>query len=72
MRALRAARAVDAPDWLICAGAVRTAAWDALHSYAEPSPLSEVDLAFFDPDNLSAARDRAIEAALAATAPDLP
>jgi hypothetical protein len=72
MRALRAARAVDAPDWLICAGAVRTAVWDGLHGFAEPSPLADVDLAFFDPDDLSPARDRAVEAALVAAAPDLP
>ena len=31
MEALRAARAVDPPDWLLGAGAVRTAVWDHLH-----------------------------------------
>jgi hypothetical protein len=34
MRALRAAREVDPPDWLITAGAIRTAVWDHLHGFA--------------------------------------
>jgi uncharacterized protein len=37
MRALRAAREVDAPDWLITAGAIRTAVWDHLHGFAPPA-----------------------------------
>jgi hypothetical protein len=72
MRALRAARAVDAPDWLICAGAVRTAVWDFLHGVAAPSQLADVDLGFFDPVDLSPARDAAVERALHEAAPELP
>jgi hypothetical protein len=37
MCALRAARAVAAPDWLIAAGAVGTAVWDHLHGFAPPT-----------------------------------
>jgi hypothetical protein len=37
-----------------------------------PAGLADIDLAFFDPDDLSPARDAAIEAALRAVAPDLP
>jgi hypothetical protein len=37
MRALHAARSVDAPDWLITAGAIRTAVWDHLHGFAPPA-----------------------------------
>jgi uncharacterized protein len=76
MRALRAAREVDAPDWLITAGAIRTAVWDQLHGVAPaarpPESLADVDLAFFDPADLSPAGDAAVEAALRAVAPDLP
>ena len=53
MAALEAARDVDPPDWLIGAGAVRTAVWDRLHGHAEPTPLRDLDLAFYDPDDLS-------------------
>jgi hypothetical protein len=72
MRALSAAREVDAPDWLISAGAVRTAVWDFLHGFASPSRLPDVDLGFFDPDDLSPARDAAVERALREAAPELP
>ncbi|MEA2408349.1 MAG: uncharacterized protein QOE69_2468, partial [Thermoleophilaceae bacterium] len=50
---LEAAREVDAPDWLIGAGAIRTAVWDSLHGFDEPTELADVDLAFFDPDDLT-------------------
>ena len=40
MRALIAAHEVDAPDWLIGAGAVRTAVWDRLHSYETRTELA--------------------------------
>jgi uncharacterized protein len=72
MRALRAARSVDAPDWLISAGAVRTAVWDFLHGFSSPSRLADVDLGFFDAADLSPARDASVEAALLTGAPDLP
>jgi hypothetical protein len=73
MRALHAAREVDAPDWLISAGAVRTAVWDHLHGSApSTASLADVDLAFFDTGDLSPARDAGVEAALCAVAPDLP
>jgi hypothetical protein len=72
MEALRAARDVDAPDWLLAAGALRTAVWDHLHGYSSPTPLADVDLGFFDPDDLRPERDRAVEAALRARLPAIP
>jgi uncharacterized protein len=69
MDALAAAREVAAPDWLIGAGAVRTAVWDRLHGYAQPTGLADVDLAFFDPDDLSEQREAAIERHLRALLP---
>src|SRR4051812_12336693 len=56
MDALAAARKVAAPDWLIGAGAVRTAVWDRLHGY-DKAELADVDLAFFDPHDLSEQRE---------------
>jgi hypothetical protein len=63
-RALLAAREVDPPDWLICAGAVRTAVWDHLHGYGRRTPLADVDLGFYDPDDLSEERERAVRCSL--------
>jgi uncharacterized protein len=72
MDALEAAREVDAPDWLIGAGAVRTAVWDRLHGFEEPTELADVDVGFFDPADLSRDRDAAVEAALRELRPGTP
>jgi hypothetical protein len=72
MVALSAARSVDPPDWLIGAGAVRTAVWDRLHRFVEPSRVADIDLVFFDPRDLSPERDREVEQALRAQLPDAP
>jgi hypothetical protein len=69
--ALRAARALGLADWCIGAGAVRNLAWDALHGHATPSPLADVDLAFFDASDLSAARDHALQSRVQAACPSL-
>lgn len=37
MRALRAARAADPPDWLIGGGVIRDLVWDHLHDPRQPS-----------------------------------
>jgi len=60
MRALVAARHVDPPDWLIGAGAIRTAVWDRLHGYAMRTPLADIDLGFYDPHDLSEEREQEI------------
>jgi uncharacterized protein len=46
MRALRAARAVDAPDWFIAAGAIRDAVWDVMHDRRAAVPR-DIDLIFY-------------------------
>ncbi len=71
MDALEAAREVNPPDWVIGAGAVRTAVWDRLHGFDEPTELADVDLAFFDPDDLSPERDLEVEHALRERRPEL-
>jgi uncharacterized protein len=72
MRALEAARRVDAPDWLIGAGAVRTAVWDRLHGYDHATPIADIDLAFFDATDLSEERERQVEACLRDALPNTP
>lgn len=72
MRALNAAREVDAPDWLISAGAIRDAVWDALHDRPPIATPRDIDLGFFDPSDLTGDRDQAVEAELLARAPGLP
>ncbi|MEM9552781.1 MAG: nucleotidyltransferase family protein [Acidobacteriota bacterium] len=71
LRVLKVAAREDLRDWWIVAGFVRSAVWDALHGYTEPTPLGDVDLVFFDPTR-AAREDRSIEERLRRTAPDVP
>jgi hypothetical protein len=71
MEALRAVRDVDPPDWLISAGAIRDAVWDALHDRAPATPR-DIDVGYFDPTDLTPARDAAVSQALHERAPELP
>lgn len=72
MAALRAARSLGLADWCIGAGALRNLVWDALHAFERPTPSADVDLAFFDPADLSAERDHALQSRLEALCPDQP
>ena len=72
MRVLQTARAVDLPDWYVGAGVIRTLVWDHLHAFQQPTLLSDVDLAFFDPVDLSRERDRAAQTLLQKLMPDVP
>ncbi len=69
MDALRAVAAVDPPDWLISAGAIRDLVWDALHD-RDPAVPRDIDVGYFDPHEL--ARDAEVTSALQVRAPDLP
>ncbi|WP_434630795.1 nucleotidyltransferase family protein [Chromobacterium sp. CV08] len=73
MRALRAARQLGLADWCIGAGAVRGLVWDALHGFAScPSSLSDIDLVYFDAEDLSPDREAALQRRLASACPGLP
>jgi hypothetical protein len=67
-----AVRRQGLPDWAVGAGFIRSAVWDALHGYAEPTPIADVDVLFFDADDLSREREGAIESALAQALPAVP
>ena len=72
MSVLAAVRACNPPDWYVGGGAIRTIVWDYLHGYAAPTPLADVDVGFFDPLDLSPARDEAVETELRAMLPGVP
>jgi hypothetical protein len=69
VRVLEAARDCGPPDWWVGAGVLRDLVWDGLHGGFDPGRVKDVDLAFFDPDDFSEAREGAVEAALAARLP---
>lgn len=69
MEILRAARTVDLPNWYVGAGLLRNVVWDALHGYEVATAVNDVDVAFFDADELSTARDKRANEALLALLP---
>lgn len=59
---LRVVAALDLPDCWIGAGAVRDLVWDVRFGDGfRPERIKDVDVVFFDPDDLSAAPERAAE-----------
>jgi hypothetical protein len=72
MRALQAVRDLMLPVWCIGAGALRNATWDALQGYTQPSALADIDVAYFDPLDLSRERDVQLQNRLERAHPDLP
>jgi uncharacterized protein len=72
MQALAHVRALGLREWCIGAGAVRNLVWDALHAHAVPSALADIDVAFFDAADLSAARDASLQRELESRAPGTP
>ncbi len=72
MDALQGARQLELSDWCIGAGAVRNLVWDHLHGHTEPSFLADIDLAYFEPLESSAATDTELQAMLGVLAPRFP
>jgi hypothetical protein len=72
MQVLEAARDCDPPDWWIGAGVIRDLVWDELHGGFDHTKEKDVDLAFFDPTDLSPDRDLEVEAALRRCLPTVP
>jgi uncharacterized protein len=71
MGVLRAARACAPPDWWVGGGVLRDLVWDGLHGGFDPGRVKDVDLAFYDPMDLSQAREVELERALTARLPDV-
>lgn len=71
MTILRTARRCNPPDWLVGAGLIRNLVWDHLHGYSKPTPPRDIDVAFFDPVDLSPERDKAVTAQLTAVLPSV-
>lgn len=72
MCALRAAQKLGLNDWCLAAGFVRNLLWDRLHQYPDSSPLNDIDLVYFNPQDINPETDRQYERQLIALAPDLP
>jgi uncharacterized protein len=65
LHALDAVAASGLPDAWIGAGAIRDVVWGHLHSSFDPAEVKDVDVAYFDPGDLSRDRDQQAQHALA-------
>jgi len=72
MAALRTARTLALNDWCLAAGFVRNLVWDRLHKHPQNTPLNDIDVVYFNPQELSAEADKLYEQRLDALAPHLP
>jgi uncharacterized protein len=69
---LAAVRACGAPDCWVGGGVLRDLVWDQLHGRFDPTRVKDVDVAFYDPGDLTPKADQAVEAALRRLAPQAP
>lgn len=72
MNALGAVRSLHIESWCIGAGAVRNLVWDHLHGYSEPSAFGDVDVAYFNANDLGQETDADIQRKLVRCVPHLP
>ncbi|WP_067724880.1 nucleotidyltransferase family protein [Oceanobacillus damuensis] len=71
MEILTAASTLRLPDWSICAGFVRSKIWDELHGYGRTS-MPDIDVVYFDKNNINEGEEKRLEKLLAALLPDVP
>jgi len=72
LAALRSVNALALPDWWIGAGFVRSLVWDHLHGIGKPTPLTDIDVIWFDRQHATADIDDALTAKLRAAHPGVP
>ena len=72
MEQLRAVRTLGLPDWCIAAGFVRNRVWDHLHGIVPARLPVDIDVIYYDADDLSKEREGEYEAALDRLLPGLP
>lgn len=72
MGILTAASTLNLPDWWICAGFVRSKVWDTLHSLKQRTALSDIDVIYFEAQNVCEAEEMRLEAQLHDILPDIP
>jgi len=61
MRDLELVRQLNLPNWYIAAGYVRNHIWDQLHGYTNRTPLNDIDVIYYDNENLSEIYEKNLE-----------
>ena len=61
MGALKCVRSLDLPDWYIAAGAIRNTVWDSLHKFQKRTPLKDIDVVYFDLEDMNGLIEKDLE-----------
>lgn len=72
MDILFAVKQLDLPDWWVCAGFVRSKIWDVLHKRISRTPISDIDVIYFDREHMDETIEKEYELHLNRLAPNLP
>jgi uncharacterized protein len=72
LRALDVVAASGLPDAWIGAGVIRDLVWGLCHGGFDPAAVKDIDVAYFDPEDLTMERDLTAQEALRGIAADLP
>lgn len=72
MDVLRTVNALNLKDWMIGAGFIRNIVWDHLHGYDSHTPLSDIDVIYFDPVEAEPSYDQDYEVKLSAVLSGVP
>lgn len=64
MEILKTVSQLDLPDWWVCAGFVRSKIWDTVHGFNTRTPLSDVDVIYYDDTNIWESAEKKIETTL--------
>ena len=72
MNVLETVQMLKLSDWWICAGFLRSKIWDTLHDFAERTPLTDVDVIYFDSSTVSEKAEKILEENLSIRMPHVP
>lgn len=72
MNILKAVKSLNLPDCWICAGFVRSKIWDTLHQFHERTTIPDIDVAYFDPENIDESTEKEWEEMLKTLMPHIP
>ena len=72
MSILRTVKTLNLSDWWICAGFIRSKIWDVLHEFKARTPMSDIDVIYYDLSNLDELEEKRIEYLLKSLMPSIP
>lgn len=72
MKLLKTVQQSDMTDAWLSAGSIRNLIWDHLEGKSEPTPMNDVDVIYYDPDNITKEHEKAWDAHLTSITPNIP